>query len=83
MVRFRRTLPPIRDIDKWVARASSATTPSAFVQSIVPQESVKELLEARVLFDFMATSEFELEVRGGAFYVVCYIALTPGGNVVR
>jgi len=41
-----------------------APTPSAFAQSIAPQDSVEELVEAKVLFDFIATSEFELEVRG-------------------
>lgn len=56
----------------------NASSASAFVQSITPQEVVDEHMEALVLFDFNATSEFELEVRGGS---PVYIALNgKSGN---
>jgi len=49
---------------------SAAPTASAFVQSIVAEEipeEPEEAVEAMVLFNFTATSEFELDVRGECF----------------
>jgi len=50
----------------FVVSLVNAASASAFVRSITPQEVVDEHMEALVLFDFNATSEFELEVRGGS-----------------
>ncbi|CAA7269111.1 unnamed protein product [Cyclocybe aegerita] len=48
--------------------AGMAPSASSFVQSIASEDSsVEERVEAKVLFDFNATSEFELGVQDGAY----------------